>query len=62
MGKAPKENSEGRVRADGRRQLLLYMKPDLVRALKRAALDDDVPAYELAETAVAEFLKSRRKK
>ncbi len=60
MRKAPKQNSEGRVRADGRRQVLLYMKPELIRALKRAALDEDVTAYQLAETAIAEFLKNYR--
>jgi hypothetical protein len=62
MRKAPKKNTEGRVRADGRRQVLLYMKPDLIRALKRQALDDDVTAYELAETAIEEFLNNPRKR
>jgi hypothetical protein len=60
MRKAPKQNSDGRVRADGRRQVLLYMKPELIRALKRVALDEDVTAYQLAETAIAEFLKNYR--
>jgi len=36
------------------------MKPELIRALKRAALDEDVTAYQLAETAIAEFLKNYR--
>jgi hypothetical protein len=62
MRKAPKQNSESRVREDGRRQVLLYMKPELIRALKRAALDEDVPAYQLAEDAIAEFLKNHRMK
>jgi hypothetical protein len=62
MRKAPKQNSEGRARVDGRRQVLLYMKPEIIRALKRVALDEDVTAYELAETAIAEFLKDHHKK
>jgi hypothetical protein len=52
--RAPKKKaSVARKRPDKRSQLLIYMKPDLVRQLKLAAR----PAYELAEEAIAEWLK-----
>jgi hypothetical protein len=44
-----------------RRQLLIYMSPDLIKELKRAALDEDRPAYELAEEAILDWLKRRKR-
>jgi hypothetical protein len=59
----PREGASAvRTRADGRRQLLLYMDPEVVRELKRAALDSDRPAYEIAEEAIREFLKAKKRK
>lgn len=60
----PKEKVSGaRRRADGRRQLLVYLEPDIIRELKRAAIAEERPAYELAEDAIREWLsKDRRKK
>jgi hypothetical protein len=61
--KKPKEEaSAARARSDGRRQLLIYLNPDLIKELKRAALDEDKAAYELAEEAILEWLKRRRRK
>jgi hypothetical protein len=58
----PKEGAPvARMRGDGRRQLLIYMLPDLIRELKRAALDEDRPAYELAEEAILDWLKKRKR-
>jgi hypothetical protein len=48
-------------RADGRRALLLYLRPGLIKRLKVAALEEDRPAYELAENAVSEWLAGRGK-
>lgn len=45
-----------RVRADGRKQMLLYFQPELIKRLKVAALDQDRPAYEIAEEAVFDRL------
>ncbi len=42
-------------------QLLIYMNPDLVRQLKLAALAKQRPAYELAEEAIAEWLKRHQR-
>ena len=59
----PREEASGvRARADGRRQLLLYLDPELIKELKRVALDADLPAYEIAEEAIREFLRSRKRK
>jgi hypothetical protein len=49
-----------RDRKDGRRQVLLYMKPEVAKALKKAALDEERNAYEIAEEAVVEYLKRKR--
>lgn len=46
-----------RVRADGRRQLLVYFDPELIKGLKRVALDEDVHVYEIVEQAAREWLE-----
>ena len=40
---------EKKRRSDGRRSLLLYMDPQLILTLKRRALEEDRPLYELVE-------------
>jgi hypothetical protein len=62
MARAAKAEKENRARRDGRRQLLIYMKPDSIKELKRAALDEERAAYELAEEAIEEYLRNRRRK
>jgi hypothetical protein len=52
---------EGAPRSDGRKALLLYLKPEVTLALKKAALDAGKPAYELAEEAIMEWLKRQKK-
>ena len=37
------------------------MKPDLIRQLKLAALAMGKPSYELAEEAIAEWLKKKQR-
>jgi hypothetical protein len=49
----------GRPRADGRRALLLYMTPDLIKGLKKEALDEDRTAYEIVEELVGQWLTNR---
>jgi hypothetical protein len=56
-----KDASVARKRTDKRSQLLIYMKPDLVRQLKLAALAIRRPSYELAEEAIAEWLKRHQR-
>jgi hypothetical protein len=56
------EASAPRSRDDGRRQLLIYMKQDIIKDLKRAAIEDGRPAYELAEEAILDFLRKKKRK
>lgn len=49
-----------RVRSDGRKSLLVYLHPNLIKELKKAALDEDRTAYEITEEAVAAWLDARR--
>lgn len=48
-----------RNRPDGRRALLVYLRPNVIKRLKVAALDEGRPAYELTEEAVSEWLDNR---
>jgi hypothetical protein len=61
VAKPKEEASAAGMRGDGRRQLLIYMSPDLIKELKRATLDEDRPAYELAEEAILDWLKRRKR-
>lgn len=63
MTRKPKTAPAARDRTDGRRQILLYMKAELIAELKIEAIARGVNAYELAEEAVEKFLsrsKDRR--
>lgn len=51
-----------RARTDGRRSLLVYLQSELIKDLKRAALDDDTNVYEIVEEAAREWLARRDKK
>jgi hypothetical protein len=60
--RAPKKAaSVARKRTDKRSQLLIYMKPDLIRQLKLAALAKGKPAFVLAEEAIEEWLKKHKR-
>ncbi len=50
-----------RKREDGRKALLVYLPPDLIKDLKRAGLDDDRRVYEIVEEASREWLDRRTK-
>ena len=50
-----------RVRKDGRHQLLVYLDPELIKKLKRFALDEDIHVYEIVEQASREWLEARSK-
>ncbi len=56
-----KKTSRSGDRADGRKQLLVYMKPALVTELKKAALDRDVAAFEIVEEAVKDWLQRNQR-
>ncbi len=48
-----------RPRTDGRRTLLVYLDGDLIKDLKKAALDDECNVYEVVEDASREWLRRR---
>lgn len=54
------EEGRSAPRSDGRRPLYVYLHPDLILNLKKAALDDNRPVYELVEEAVTHLLDARR--
>jgi hypothetical protein len=54
-----KQPSVARSRDDGRKQLLVYLPPDLIKDLKKAALDEDRNVYDLVEEASREWLARR---
>jgi hypothetical protein len=51
-----------RVRKDGRRQLLVYLEPELIKTLKKAAVDHDVNVYDIVDEATREWLGRHTKK
>jgi hypothetical protein len=61
MVKSDKTATGDRKREDKRRQLLIYMRPEMIRMLKISAMEDCRPAYELVEEAVEVFLKARKR-
>lgn len=58
--KSGPERAPGRVRADGRRQLLVYVMPEVIKNTKKAALDLDTTASAIVEEALGEWLSRRR--
>jgi hypothetical protein len=56
------EASAPRTRGDGRRQLLVYLQVELIKELKRVAIDEGRPAYEIVEEAIQDWLRKKRKK
>lgn len=45
-----------RQREDGRRQLLVYLDPRVIKDVKKAAVEQDRPVYEIAEEALSAWL------
>lgn len=46
-----------RQRADGRRQLLVYVSPDVIKEVKKVAVDDDTTASAIVEAALKDWLE-----
>lgn len=60
MPKTTKKNEATPARRDGRRAFLVYMKPELIDAVKEAAASRDLKAWQFVEQAVGKALKSKR--
>lgn len=56
------DQKSNRKRADGRKGLLVYLDADLIRDLKKAALDDDCNVYDIVEEASRAWLQARKSK
>lgn len=50
-----------RERADGRRQFLVHVNPDVIKDVKKAAVDDETSASAITEDALKAWLSSRTK-
>ena len=50
-----------RERADGRRQFLVHVSPDVIKDVKKAAVDDDTTASAITEDALRAWLLARSK-
>jgi hypothetical protein len=48
-----------RTRSDGRRTLLVYMDPDLIKDIKKVALDEERTVYEIVEEATRAWMTQR---
>jgi hypothetical protein len=60
MARTRRSTTPTRARADGRKSLLVYLRPDIIKELKKAALDEDKTAYEITEEAISAWLASRK--
>lgn len=56
----PKPSAVGRARPDGRRQLLVYIQPTIIKDLKKAAIELERNAYEITEDALSDWLKMNK--
>ena len=60
--KTPEAKSVNRPRADGRRSLLVYLDADLIKQIKKVALDQDRNTYEIVEEAARDWIAKHREK
>jgi hypothetical protein len=56
--KSEASEADQRTRADGRRSLLVYLKEDIIKRLKIAALDERRHAYQITEDALRNWLET----
>jgi hypothetical protein len=60
--KASSAKIRDRRRTDGRKSLLIYLDEDVIKQVKKIALDQDRHAYEIAEEAIRQWLSGHRAK
>lgn len=66
MVKASKKSAERKkggaiVRPDGRRATSIYLKPEIIIALQKVAIDEGRHAYEIVEETVSTYLKKKNR-
>jgi|tagenome__1003787_1003787.scaffolds.fasta_scaffold20062697_2 predicted transcriptional regulator len=49
-------------RKDGRRSLLVYMESDLIKELKKLAVDREVTVFSIVEDAVRDWVRRQEKR
>lgn len=47
-----------RKRADGRKALLVYLDEEVIKSLKKLAVDEDCNVYDIVEEAARTWLKN----
>ena len=52
-----KNDSDKAGRLDGRKMTSIYLKPKIMNALKKRAIDEDRNAFEIVEDALVAYLK-----
>lgn len=60
LGGIMKFAKKSSTREDGRKQLVLVVRPELIHRLKVAAMEQDKNTYEVAEEAFEAYLASGR--
>lgn len=60
MAKTAKKSVKALPRRDGRKAMLIYMKPDIIEAVKAAALTNDQKAWQFVEQAVVKALRAKK--
>jgi predicted transcriptional regulator len=55
----PDKKETARVHPDGRRQLLVYLPPELIKDIKKLAVDDDTTASAIVEEALRQWVEKR---
>jgi hypothetical protein len=60
MPKAAKTSVTESKRRDGRKAMLVYMRPELIKAVKDAAEAGDQKAWQFVEKAVERALRPKR--
>jgi hypothetical protein len=60
MAKQSKRTGPPRVRLDGRKSFLVYLRTEVIKDLKVAALREDRYAYLITEDAIRSYLTGKR--
>jgi hypothetical protein len=60
--KSPNEKKPARAKTAERRQILLHLDSQLIRDLKKMAIDLGTSASAIANTAIEEWLKETKKR
>lgn len=60
--KRAKEKKDATERPDGRQPTSMYLRPDILVALKKTAIDEGRYGYEIVEDALTAYLKKNNRR